>query len=351
MAFDLAALQRRLMGQKDPRSSAGILARGSNVYKGTSTRAHAGGGSNFGAPKKTPSFPNVGQTPTSKAPRFPTIGKPSIPTAQKPISGGEDRMWFGGTPPWIYDESVGGPNPSTRPQQQQPSTSAGQQPPFSFSFSPLYEAAMRRIQGGLAGLSSSEELAKRRVEEQTAEQARGLDKQRDQFLESNMENMADRGLVRSGINLGQQAKIGEQYQGAMGQLGTEKARSLEEIAQQIAAQRQQFEDQTQSLEFDRAREEMDIRRREAESQAQTTAAQQQAREIRRQIDSMMPKPTPTGQYTAPQGTVADVQRLEQEYQSAVAAAQAHLEKTGSNDPKLVSAAKSARKQKIAAKKR
>lgn len=341
MAFDLAALQRRLMGQKDPRSNAGILARGSNVYKGTSTRAHAGGGSQFGAPVQAINR-NPSKTHSAKLNQL-------RQSSQKPAT--EGRMWFGGTPPWIYDESVGGPNPNTRPQQQ-PSNSVGQkQPPFSFSFSPLYEAAMRRIQGGLAGLSSSEELAKRRVEEQASEQARGLDKQRGQFLESNMENMADRGLVRSGINLGQQAKIGEQYQGAMGQLGTEKARSLEEIAQQIAAQRQQFEDQTQALEFDRAREEMDIRRREAESQAQTTAAQQQAREIRRQIDSMMPKPTPTGQYTPPQGTVADVQRLEQEYQSAVAAAQAHLEKTGSNDPKLVSAAKSARKQKIAARKR
>lgn len=44
------ALLKRIQGQKDPRGPVGELARGKNVYKGVSNRAHSGGGLQYGRP-------------------------------------------------------------------------------------------------------------------------------------------------------------------------------------------------------------------------------------------------------------------------------------------------------------
>lgn len=55
MAADLSSLQsllKELHGHKDSRSLKGILSRGANVYKGGSSRAHFGGGQQFGRPTK-----------------------------------------------------------------------------------------------------------------------------------------------------------------------------------------------------------------------------------------------------------------------------------------------------------
>ncbi len=45
---------KRILGQDDPRSMVGKLARGSNVYNGGSSAAHSGGGLQYGRPKKNP---------------------------------------------------------------------------------------------------------------------------------------------------------------------------------------------------------------------------------------------------------------------------------------------------------
>lgn len=47
-----SAIERRLRGMKDPRSTVGIMSRGKNIYKGTSHAAHSGGGPQFGRPRK-----------------------------------------------------------------------------------------------------------------------------------------------------------------------------------------------------------------------------------------------------------------------------------------------------------
>lgn len=46
------ALMKELSGHQDSRSLKGILSRGANVYKGGSSRAHSGGGKQFGRPSK-----------------------------------------------------------------------------------------------------------------------------------------------------------------------------------------------------------------------------------------------------------------------------------------------------------
>lgn len=45
-----AAAERRMLGLKDPRSTAGIFSRGKNVYGAASHAAHRGGGQQFGPP-------------------------------------------------------------------------------------------------------------------------------------------------------------------------------------------------------------------------------------------------------------------------------------------------------------
>lgn len=44
------SIERRLRGQKDSRSTQGIMSRGANVYNGGSNAAQRGGGSQFGRP-------------------------------------------------------------------------------------------------------------------------------------------------------------------------------------------------------------------------------------------------------------------------------------------------------------
>lgn len=48
--FGMDAVQRRLQGQRDPRSLIALLMRGRNIYKGTTNSAQLGGGSQFGRP-------------------------------------------------------------------------------------------------------------------------------------------------------------------------------------------------------------------------------------------------------------------------------------------------------------
>lgn len=47
------ALQRRLAGEQDSRSTQAIFTRGANIYHGGLGNAHAGGGPQFGRPRKS----------------------------------------------------------------------------------------------------------------------------------------------------------------------------------------------------------------------------------------------------------------------------------------------------------
>lgn len=75
------------------------------------------GASPISQPRVGP-VPQTPQTPTP--PQSGGSGMPSVggwPTNQpQPGSGGGgDMMWAGGSPPWVFDERTGGPNPSTGP--------------------------------------------------------------------------------------------------------------------------------------------------------------------------------------------------------------------------------------------
>lgn len=57
-------IRQLIMGQKDSRGMIGKLARGANIYNGTSNAAHKGGGQQFGRPpKKQKNTPGL-TTPT-----------------------------------------------------------------------------------------------------------------------------------------------------------------------------------------------------------------------------------------------------------------------------------------------
>lgn len=63
------ALKRRLTGQKDSRSTQGIMSRGANVYNGGTPNATSGGGPGFGRPPGIPQTPPV---PGGMQPGMPT---------------------------------------------------------------------------------------------------------------------------------------------------------------------------------------------------------------------------------------------------------------------------------------
>lgn len=85
-----AAVQRRMTGQQDSRSTPGMLSRGSNVYNGGSPNAQSGGGPQFGRPPSSPPAPpglGGGMPPGMGGPMPPNAmgGGPPVENPMAPI--------------------------------------------------------------------------------------------------------------------------------------------------------------------------------------------------------------------------------------------------------------------------
>jgi hypothetical protein len=79
--------------------------------------------------KKSPKQP--GGSSATFTPRVPTaipINDRGMGTKTPPHSGKPGQLWPGGTPPWIYDESIGGPNPNY-PHPDNPNLGGGRKAP------------------------------------------------------------------------------------------------------------------------------------------------------------------------------------------------------------------------------
>lgn len=149
-----------------------------------------------------------------------------------------------------------------------------------FDFQPEYERAMNNIRGQEAQLRSEQEINQRRMNEDAQRNIRDINEWRDDSLEANTESMADRGLVHSGINIGQQAEIGEEYTKNTEQVNQALARGEEDLARHLS---QQFNQLNQARQ--------DAERFRAEAQA----AIEEARSMHEAINAT-PQPTASGRY-------------------------------------------------------
>lgn len=232
MAISREAVLRRLQGIQDPRSYTGIFSRGSNVY-------------NSGTPQATTGPLNVG-SPNA------------LPATGQAISG---------TLPW---QNV--------PVQNIP---WGELP-----FDAYYESNVRRLQGQEAGLSSQEEIARRRLQEGFQSGSQELGRSRDMAMQGLRERMADQGITRSGINIQEQGNIGEEYLRGVQGLEGERARSEEDLMRDIQSQREALNQERTAYDEQRARDLAEMRLEEARKQAMAEAQKMFANQF---------QTTPTGQ--------------------------------------------------------
>lgn len=232
------AMRRRLSSQyggQDPRSYAGQFSRGSNVYNGGS---HSAGG-----------------------------GRP------RTMQGGMQNK---PQPPSNQSATFGGGTPSQGQDQNQP---------YTFGFNPAYAARMRQLQQQRAGLNSQMELGERRLGENYAFNMDALQRALDRNLEGNEQNMADQGILRSGINVRQQGRIGEDHQRGVSELAMQVARQREDMQRAYASSEQDIFNQIEQLEFQRAQEEAQQRREEEMRNAEMEAMQKALENMQPVMDS------------------------------------------------------------------
>lgn len=180
--------------------------------------------------------------------------------------------------------------PVGQPVQSNAPGLGGFQLPQLSQYDAQFGAAQRAIQEQIAGLASEQELQTRRVNEDYETRRREMDQDRQRALEELEARMAGQGILRSGINVEQQGRLGQRFTEASGNLGTQRARSVEDIVRAITGRRQELQREHEQVGLERAR---------ANAQAAIEAALERARQQAQQemINQMQPQPTPTGQYT------------------------------------------------------
>lgn len=218
------ALQRRLQGFKDSRSTAGQVSRGKNVYGGS-----------------LPSAPGAGGGPTYSI--QPT--GPIRPTSK--------------------------PGVQADPQEQKP---------FGFSYNEAYAQSIRDLMEQKARAKNQAQTQQRYLREDFNEQKSDLQRQLEEALGQNTNRMATSGLLRSGINVGEQGRLGGEYQEALSDVSDWRSRQQEQIQSGLANYLSGLESQRGRLEKERAREE--ALRRQQESMRQAQAEANQAHQQRQQ---------------------------------------------------------------------
>lgn len=302
--FGLDALRRRMTGVQDPRSSVGEFSRGSNIYNGGSNAAQRGG-PNIGRPRKAndpnqmqlggPGGLNPGARSGSQI-QFPEQTAPGWPqNRQNPFEIARGTGFQVRIPEWDAPEGNPffgkGPGGSNAPAPSQPP------PGSSFGFDPEYAQGLREIQEQLSGIQSQEELQRRRLGESYERQTGQVPELQEQELQRLRDQMASQGILHSGIFVGEQGDVRDQFKDYLEQLGTQKANALEDITRSATGAKQQLENQKSQLEIDRARREVESQRQQALEDAQRQAQEdynRQLEDMNRQLN--MVTTTPGGQY-------------------------------------------------------
>ena len=179
---------------------------------------------------------------------------------------------------------AGGPVPLD-PNFQSPAP--GIPTPLDYSqFDPETAAVLRRIQEAELGINSDQELGLRRIGEDFANSRLNITRAGQEAGKSLAEQMADRGLTYSGINVGERGKIEQNTLRSLGDLESSGRRSIEDLIRDVTAQRNDLLKQSEDIRFEGARRQI-----QAELQAALAEAQKKANE---ELLKMQPKFSLTG---------------------------------------------------------
>lgn len=285
--FGVDALKRRLGTNTTSAGRQGIFSRGSNVYNGGT--ATAGGG-------RTTADPNKMSPLARKAAGLP------------PLEGG-GPIGYQGKNSWV-DRSGGRPGAD----RSQPTmgnrtpieggnfshgtpntqTEVTFDTPHAKAFNPVYAEAIRRANERLTKGKSEFDMSNQRLAEDWSQAKEGAGRWRDDTLKDWKYSTADQGIVHSGINIGQQGEIGQDYLRTMDDINQGKARGMEDLNRNWAEYQDQVNAQKREAEAQDQMYQNQIAREQAMAQAQAEASRQQQEAWQQQIDAMKPKPDATG---------------------------------------------------------
>lgn len=172
---------------------------------------------------------------------------------------------------------------------------------------PQYDATVRNIQSGIAGLGSGVDLQESRIRADAQKNAQGLGETRDKTLQALQERLANQGILRSSINTEESGNVLNSYMKDYETLGTNEYRSLEDMARDTLGKVQGYNDQLSQAQADRAVRETAREQEQARQEAEAAAQKQQADTMRDTLTSLRdqllkqltPQPTPTGALTQP----------------------------------------------------
>lgn len=186
--------------------------------------------------------------------------------------------------------------------------------PQGFQFSPDFANRFTGYDEQFAQLDSDQEFGRRGIEDEYSNFGQRLQKQQGVDLDQLQTRMADQGILRSGINVGEQGKINENFTNAMNQLASSKGRDVEGLVRDFAGRRSGLQGQLMSDIRGQAQSELEKAlekaRLESEAKAAKQAQEENARqlaEMRAQIEAQnaaraaQPVMSPTGQYGATPG--------------------------------------------------
>ena len=144
----------------------------------------------------------------------------------------------------------------------------------SLPFDAEYEAQMDTLRAALAQLTSGSQLESNRINQDTLLSRTRLDKQRGDVLKGLEQRMADQGILRSGINIAEQGRVGGMYQEDIQDLARNQQRSLEDITRNTTGQRNAIlgNQRTASAERIRRYTESKLQADEAAARAKANAA-------------------------------------------------------------------------------
>jgi hypothetical protein len=179
--------------------------------------------------------------------------------------------------------------------------------PQGQSYDAAYDNSVNNIREKLASLHASRDLSKQRLDQDLEKGKEDLNKSHTETLSALQERLANRGTLRSGVNIGEQGRIATEVQEKRGAMQTQHTRSLENLERETASQQQGYNTELQELNLQRTRREEERAERAAAEEAERKANEELANHFRAQLDEMkerllkatQPQPTPTGQFQLP----------------------------------------------------
>lgn len=248
--------------------------------------------------------------PTSLPPGAQSMTGSTRPQGQSPLSGldagklgyrlpgssggGGQEYHTGGPGSTYLPQTPGGPPVIGYPVPPHGSTLPNT--PSQFQFNPEFEALRDSIARNQAQVQSSGQSAIQRLQAALQAGTRDVNQNRDQAMGRSLENLAGQGIVKSGITLDTQNKIGQQYADQIAQMSRDNAWGAEDIQSQVAQQLQQLNQQLAGVNNDQARWQSEMQLERDRMAAENEAAAQRAKL------EMQPQPNPTGQYQLPGST-------------------------------------------------